>query len=89
MADYACFFFVFLKSVYFWLWKKELSKKQFCIRCFGAYIYVNAVVLGLGLKFMWFDSSSLSMIIGMLFAVTTIFFIDLKTTDEINRRLKE
>ena len=79
------------------LGKKELSKKQFCIRCFGAYIYVNVVVLGLGLKFKWFDSSSLPMIIGMLFAVmvaflfvvAVIFFIDLKTTDEINRKLKE
>ena len=79
------------------LGKKEMSKKQFCLRCFGAYIYVNVVVLGLGVGFKWFDISSLPMVIGMLlavlvafvFVIAVLFFIDLKTTDEINRKLRE
>ena len=86
-----------LSPLFFGIGKKELDKRKFGIRCFGAYIYVNIVVLGLGVGFKWFDISSLPMVIGMLlavlvafvFVIAVLFFIDLKTTDEINRKLRE
>lgn len=86
-----------LGQLFFGIEKKESSKKKFWICCFTSYIYVNIVVLGLGMLFGWFEYSSLPMLIGMMiaivvafvFVVVVLFLIDLKTTDEINRKLRE
>lgn len=77
--------------------KKELSGIRYVIRCGMSYIYVNVVVLGLGYCFSWFNLQSMPMVIGMILTVPcafaiivgTTFWIDLKTADEINRKLRE
>lgn len=77
--------------------EREPEKKQFWIRFFAAYIYVNAVVLGLGLCYEWFSMSSLPMVIGMFVTVIVayllimgfVFLVDLRTTDQINQKLRE
>ncbi|MGN0432692.1 MAG: DUF3021 family protein [Lachnospiraceae bacterium] len=77
--------------------KKKMGKKQFWFRWLLCYIYVNIVVLGLGISFGWFDPSKLPMVIGMLLAIAIafvliasfVFLLDLRTTNEINRKLRE
>lgn len=76
---------------------KTLSKKAFYFRWLLCYVYVNAAVLGFGWLFEWFDISSLSMVIGMLIAIlfgflgvaAFIFWMDTKTSEEINQKLRE
>ncbi len=82
---------------FFYSIKPELGKGEFRIRWILCFIYVNAVVLGLGYCFTWFLPSSLPMVIGMEVAIVVafvvisgcVFLMDLKTTDEINKKLKE
>ena len=77
--------------------QKGLSRKQFWLRWGICFVYVNIVVLGFGVSFDWFEPSSLPMLIGMMVAIvvafgmiaTIIFLMDLKTTDEINQKLRE
>lgn len=77
--------------------EKELSGIKYVIRLGMSYIYVNIVVLGLGYLFSWFDLQRMPMVIGMLLTVPcafgiivgTTFWIDLKTADEINQKLRE
>lgn len=77
--------------------EKELSGIKYAIRTVMSYIYVNIVVLGLGYCFSWFNPQSMPMVIGMLLTVPcafaiivgTTFWIDKKTADEINRKLRE
>lgn len=86
-----------LSCLFFGMGKKELSRKQFWFRWIICYVYVNIVVLGFGTCFAWFQLSSLPMLMGMMFAIIIafviiallIFLIDLKTTDEINQKLRE
>lgn len=79
--------------------KKEriLSRLEFWLRWLGCYLYVNTVVLGFGSLFQWFDRNSLPMVAGMLVAIGSVFLVvaavvfrvDKKTSEEINRILKE
>lgn len=76
---------------------KVLTKKGYYVRWFLCYVYVNLMVLGFGWMFEWFDISSLPMVIGMLVAILVVFLVvaafvfwmDAKTSEEINQKLKE
>ena len=76
---------------------KTLGKAEYGFRWLLCYIYVNTVVLGFGFLFEWFDASSVPMVIGMLVAIVIVylfvaafvFWMDKKTTEEINEKLKE
>lgn len=76
---------------------KVLSKKAYGLRWLFCYIYVNAMVLGFGFLFQWFDISSVPMVIGMLVAIflvfltvmAFVFWMDKKTSEEINQKLLE
>ncbi len=76
---------------------RMLGKLEFWLRWLGCYLYVNAVVLGFGSWFQWFDRNSLPMVAGMLIAIgivflivaAFVFWVDKKTSEEINRILKE
>lgn len=77
--------------------EKEPGKRQFLFRWFLSYCYVNAVVLGFGSFFEWYDITDILMVLGMLVAILLVFVIvaaygfrlDLKTAEEINRKLRE
>ncbi|MBP3610314.1 MAG: hypothetical protein J6J42_08270 [Lachnospiraceae bacterium] len=76
---------------------RMLGRLEFWLRWAGCYLYVNMVVLGFGSFFQWFDRNSLPMVVGMLIAIGIVFLIvavvvfqvDKKTSDEINRILKQ
>lgn len=76
-------------------WK--LGSKQFLIRSILGYIYINAVVLGFGCWFPWFDIHNVPMVIGMVvfiliaFVVISgyLFWADFRTSEQINRKLRE
>ena len=76
---------------------KTLGKAEYGFRWLLCYLYVNTVVLGFGFLFEWFDASSVPMVIGMLVAIVIVylfvaafvFWMDKKTTEEINEKLKE
>ncbi len=76
---------------------RELFGKELALRYALAYIYVNVVVLGLGFLFKWFNPQSLPMVSGMVVVILVAFVVicsvafwtDLKTADEINRKLME
>ncbi|MBP3568458.1 MAG: hypothetical protein J6K04_04760 [Lachnospiraceae bacterium] len=76
---------------------KVLTKKGYYVRWLLCYVYVNIMVLGFGWLFEWFDISSLPMVIGMLVAILVVFLVvaafvfwmDAKTSEEINQKLKE
>ena len=76
---------------------RTLSKKAYYFRWLLCYVYVNAVVLGFGWLFEWFDISSLPMVVVMLIAILVVFLVvtafvflmDTKTSEEINQKLKE
>lgn len=76
---------------------KPAETREFILRFVLCYIYVNIVVMGLGFWFKWFDISSIPMVIGMFIAIIVafmlitggVFLVDKKTTDEINKKLKE
>lgn len=76
---------------------RELFGKQLALRYVLAYAYVNVVVLGLGSLFKWFNPQSLPMVLGMVFVILIAFVVicsiafwtDLKTADEINKKLME
>lgn len=77
--------------------KRPLGKKEFRIRWILCYSYVNAVTLGFGLWFGWFDVSNLPMVAGMLLCILGVFLtvgfvvylLDSKTSQEINQKLQE
>jgi len=90
--------FLCAQSYWFFYSKKpELGKGEFRFRWILCFLYVNAVVLGLGYCFKWFLPSSLPMVIGMEIAIVVaflvisgcVFLMDLKTTDAINKKLQE
>ena len=74
-----------------------LGKKEYYFRWGLCYVYVNSVVLGFGCLFEWFDISSLPMVIAMMVAVIIVFlsiaayvfWMDKKTSEEINQKLRE
>ena len=76
---------------------RNLGKKEYWIRWFLCYGYVNAVNLGLGLWFGWFDLSSFPMVAGMFICILLVFLtvavvvylVDSGTTKEINQKLQE
>lgn len=76
---------------------KVLTKKGYYVRWLLCYVYVNLMVLGFGWLFEWFDISSLPMVFGMLIAILFVFLVvaafvfwmDTKTSEEINRKLEE
>lgn len=76
---------------------KEYSKRQWIVRWILCYIYVNAVVLGCGFRFFWFTPESIPMVIGMMlciaavyaFVYIVVYFMDVKTADEMNQKLQE
>lgn len=89
LCAFSCLFFKTKKG--------QLKSGAFVLRWFICYIYVNVVVMISGVCFEWFDPGSLPMLIGMVVAIliafafiaVIVFLIDLKTTDEINRKLRE
>lgn len=76
---------------------KVLTKRGYYVRWLLCYVYINSMVLGFGWLFEWFDISSLPMVIGMLVAILVVFLVvaafvfwmDAKTSEEINQKLKE
>lgn len=76
---------------------RELFGRKLALRYVLAYSYVNVVVLGLGFLFKWFNPQSLPMVLGMVVVILIAFVVicsiafwtDLKTADEINKKLME
>ena len=74
-----------------------LGRLEFWLRWVGCYLYVNTIVLGFGSFFQWFDRNSLPMVVGMLIAIGIVFLlvavvvfqVDKRTSEEINRILKQ
>ncbi len=76
---------------------RDLYGRQLAFRYVLAYAYVNVVVLGFGFLFKWFNPQSLPMVLGMVLVILIAFVVicsiafwtDLKTADEINKKLME
>ena len=76
---------------------RTMGKAEYRVRWFLCYGYVNAVNLGLGFLFGWFDISNLPMVVGMLLCILLVFLVvavivylvDSGTTKEINQKLQE
>lgn len=76
---------------------KEYSKKQWIVRWILCYIYVNVVVLFAGFHFGWYSLESIPMVVGMMlsiaivygFAYVVIYYMDVKTADQMNKKLLE
>ena len=93
----AAFLSSFSRLMFYTRHNRSLGKKEYWVRWFLCYGYVNVVNLGLGFLFGWFDISSLPMVVGMLLCILLVFLIvavivyliDSGTTKEINQKLKE
>lgn len=86
-----------LTSVGTLMYTEDMSKNSMKIRCFIDYLLVNAIVLGCGIWFQWFDVDSLPQVVGMLILIAVIFGIVtlvtwkkmLKEAELMNQRLAE
>lgn len=75
--------------------EKEVSKREYLVRMFLHYIYINVCVLGWGIKFEWFSWRSLNQLLGMCVAIFLVFLavvaalsaMDKKLEKEMNERL--
>lgn len=65
----------FLTSLGVYFYPDEASVGTTLIRYILHYIYCNAVVLGCGLWFGWFDVDNLPTVFGMLIAIAFVFFL--------------
>jgi len=77
--------------------KDNLSKKAFLLRNLLFYLYVNAIVFGLGFCFDWIRIENKVMLIGMFVDIMIVFVLvgvvtfcfDQQTSNRLNRRLEE
>lgn len=85
-----------LTSLGVYFYPDEASTKTTLIRLVLHYIYCNAVVLGCGLWFEWFDIDKLPEVLGMLIVIAFVFCLvsavvwnrSQKTAALMNERLK-
>lgn len=76
---------------------KKAGKGCLLIQHIVGYLYINAVVMGFGCWFEWFDISDFSMVTGMLLVIFIayvaivgyVFWADFRTSEQINRKLRE
>lgn len=77
--------------------EKELSRKALLIRIILYYIYVNAVVLGLGFLYRWFTFRNGLQVLGMELAIAFVFgmiwlivyWSQCQEAKRMNQKLKE
>lgn len=77
--------------------EREISRKMTLILCVLHYLETNALVLGCGIWFEWFEADNLFMVLGMVIAITVVFLlvtvIEWKKNNRMaaimNERLKE
>ncbi|MFG6357489.1 MAG: DUF3021 domain-containing protein [Acetatifactor sp.] len=54
-------------------WNREMSKKEIIVKTLIHYLLINAIVLGGGALFYWYDPSQVRNIAAMVLAITLIF----------------
>lgn len=75
----------------------KAGKGRFLMQNIFGYLYINAVVMGFGWWFEWFDTSNFFMVIGMVLVILIayvviaayVFWADFRTSEQINRKLRE
>lgn len=75
----------------------KAGKRRFPVQHILGYLYINAVVMGFGCWFEWFDTSDFFMVIGMVIVILIayvviagyVFWADFRTSEQINRKLRE
>ena len=86
-----------LMSLILYPWNREMGKVETAVRTLVHYALINAVVLGSGAWFQWYDPSRLGSVVSMMISIAIVFGIvtvlswrkGKKEAAEMNRRLEE
>lgn len=88
----------FLTSLGIYFYPEKEVSGRIILLCFVLhYVYCNVVVLGCGIRFRWFYTDNLPMVLGMVIAIAFVFFLvsavvwcrNKKMAARMNEQLKE
>ncbi|MCM1063473.1 MAG: DUF3021 domain-containing protein [Eubacterium sp.] len=86
-----------LMSLVVYPWRREMGKVEAIVRTIVHYALINAVVLGSGVLFDWYNPSEFSSVAAMMLSIAIIFGVitaiswrkGIKEADKMNKRLEE